>query len=107
GFAPPFGGSQRLPRHVGRKRALEMILTGERIAAARAAEIGLVNSVVPVVELLDPARDLAVRIIQHAATAVAPCLRAVTRGINLPTDQGLAVEAAAFPATVPTEGVRD
>ncbi|KJS59803.1 crotonase/enoyl-CoA hydratase family protein [Streptomyces rubellomurinus] len=107
GFAPPFGGSQRLPRHVGRKRALEMILTGEPIPAARAAEIGLVNSVVPVVELLDTARDLADRIIQHAPTAVAACLRAVTRGINLPIDEGLAVEAAAFAATVPTEGVRD
>jgi enoyl-CoA hydratase/carnithine racemase len=106
GFPPPFGGSQRLPRHVGRKRGLEMILTGDPIPAARAAEIGLVNAVVPGDELLDVARDLADRIIRHAPTAVAACLRAVTRGINLPVDEGLAVEAACFAATVPTDGVR-
>ncbi|MFB7493266.1 crotonase/enoyl-CoA hydratase family protein [Streptomyces sp. NPDC056161] len=107
GFPPPFGGSQRLPRHVGRKRGLEMILTGDRIPAARAVEIGLVNTVVPADELLDAARDLAARIVRHAPTAVAACLRAVTRGINLPIDEGLAVEAACFAATVPTAGVRN
>ncbi|MEU1037918.1 crotonase/enoyl-CoA hydratase family protein [Streptomyces sp. NPDC005551] len=107
GFPPPFGGSQRLPRHVGRKRALEMILTGDPLPAARAAEIGLVNAVVPGGELLDTARDVADRIVRHAPTAVAACLRAVTRGVNLPIDEGLAVEAACFAATVPTDGVRD
>ncbi|WP_335936098.1 crotonase/enoyl-CoA hydratase family protein [Streptomyces sp. PTD5-9] len=106
GFPPPFGGSQRLPRHVGRKRGLEMILTGDPIPAARAAELGLVNTVVPADELMDAARDLAARIIRHAPTAVTACLRAVTRGINLPIDEGLAVEAACFAATVPTDGVR-
>ncbi|MFB7470174.1 enoyl-CoA hydratase-related protein [Kitasatospora sp. NPDC056184] len=107
GFPPPFGGSQRLPRHVGRKRALELILTGDPVPAARAAELGLVNAVVPAGELLGAARDLAARITRHAPTAVAACLRAVTRGINLPIEEGLAVEAAWFAATVPTEGVRD
>lgn len=80
GFPPPFGGSQRLPRHVGRKRGLEMILTGDPIPAARAAELGLVNTVVPADELLDTARDLARRIIRYSPTAVSACLRAVTRG---------------------------
>ncbi|RBQ20978.1 enoyl-CoA hydratase [Spongiactinospora rosea] len=106
GFPPPFGGSQRLPRHVGRKRALEMILTGDPIPAARAAEIGLVNAVVPAADLLGAARDLAARVVRHAPTAVTACLRAVTRGLNLPIDEALAVEAASFAATVPTEGVR-
>lgn len=107
GFPPPFGGSQRLPRHVGRKRALEMILTGDPVPAARAAELGIVNAVVPAEELMDAARHLVDRIVRHAPTAVAACLRAVTRGINLPIDEGLAVEAAWFAATVPTDGVRD
>ncbi|MET9933139.1 MULTISPECIES: enoyl-CoA hydratase-related protein [unclassified Streptomyces] len=106
GFPPPFGGSQRLPRHIGRKRGLEMILTGDPIPAARAAELGLVNTVVPAEELLDAAKDLAGRIVRHAPTAVAACLRAVTRGINLPIDEALAIEAACFAATVPTAGVR-
>ncbi|MGQ4431972.1 enoyl-CoA hydratase-related protein [Streptomyces sp. SAS_260] len=106
GFPPPFGGSQRLPRHVGRKRGLEMILTGDPIPAARAAELGLVNTVVPAGALLEAGKELAGRIIRHAPTAVAACLRAVTRGVNLPIDEGLAVEAACFAATVPTDGVR-
>ena len=107
GFPPPFGGSQRLPRHVGRKRGLEMILTGDAIDAHRAAEIGIVNHVVPHERLLDEARGLADRIIRHPASAVAACLAAVTRGINLPIDEGLAVEAAWFATTVPTPGVAE
>lgn len=107
GFPPPFGGSQRLPRHVGRKRALEMILTGDAVDAYRAEEIGIVNRVVPSELLLETAHELADRISRHAASAVAACLAAVTRGINLPIDEGLAVEAAWFASTVPSEGVRD
>ncbi len=107
GFPPPFGGSQRLPRHVGRKRALEMILTGDVIGAARAEEIGLVNLVVPGASLTDSVRDLAERIMRHAPSAVSACLAAVTRGLNVSIDEGLAIEAAWFATTVPTDGVRD
>jgi enoyl-CoA hydratase len=106
GFPPPFGGSQRLPRHIGRKRALEMILTGDAVDAQRAHAMGLINHVVPATDLLAAALELAVRIERHAPTAVHACLAAVTRGINLPIDEGLAVEAAWFATTVPTAGVR-
>jgi enoyl-CoA hydratase/carnithine racemase len=102
GFPPPFGGSQRLPRHVGRKRALEMILTGEPVSAARAAEIGLVNQVVPADSLLADATGLAELIIANSAAAVTACLSAVTRGINLPIDEALAVEASWFAFAVST-----
>lgn len=105
GFPPPFGGSQRLPRHVGRKKGLVMILTGDP-PPIRAADLGLVNAVVPGADLLAAARDPVARIVRHAPTAVAACLRAVTRGINLPIDEGMAVEAAAFAATVLTDGVQ-
>jgi enoyl-CoA hydratase len=105
GFPPPFGGSQRLPRHVGRKRALEMILTGEPVTAARAAEIGLVNHVVPAETLLAEAADLAQRITFHPAPAVTACLSAVTRGINLPIDEALAVEASWFALAATTGDV--
>ncbi|GAA2284633.1 crotonase/enoyl-CoA hydratase family protein [Nonomuraea roseoviolacea subsp. roseoviolacea] len=105
GFPPPFGGSQRLPRLVGRKRALEMILTGDPVDARRAMDLGLVNRVVPAEDLLDAAHDLAARVVRHPATAVTACLAAVTRGINVPIDEGLAVEASWFAVTVPTEGV--
>jgi enoyl-CoA hydratase/carnithine racemase len=107
GFPPPFGGSQRLPRHVGRKRALEMILTGDPVDAVRAAEIGIVNRTVPAADLLPAAEDLARRIMRHAPTAVSACLAAVTRGLNVPIDEGLAIEAAWFATTVPSDGVRD
>lgn len=107
GFPPPFGGSQRLPRHVGRKRGLELILTGDPIDATRAAEIGLVNRVVAAADLLDEAGALAERIIRHAPTAVTACLNAVTRGLNLPMDEALAVEASWFAVTVPSPGVAD
>jgi enoyl-CoA hydratase/carnithine racemase len=107
GFPPPFGGSQRLPRHVGRKRGLEMILTGDAIDAQRAADLGLVNRVVPHDSLLSEAFGLADRIARHPATSVAACLAAVTRGINLPIDEGLAVEAAWFATTVTSDAVAD
>lgn len=107
GFPPPFGGSQRLPRHVGRKRALEMILTGDAVDAQRALDIGLVNRVVPHDCLLGEAFELAERITRHPATSVAACLAAVTRGINVPIDEGLAIEAAWFATTVPSQAVHD
>jgi len=106
GFPPPFGGTQRLPRQVGRKRALEMILTSEPIDAKEAARIGLVNRVVPCDKLMDEALALAERIARHSEEAVAASLRSVTRGINLPIDEGLAIEATQFAATVHTDGVR-
>ncbi|CEJ14335.1 putative enoyl-CoA hydratase echA8 [bacterium YEK0313] len=107
GFAPPFGGSQRLPRLIGRKRALKMILTGEPIGAREAMRIGLVNDVVPAGELLPAAHALAARIIAHGAAPVAACLAAVTRGINLSIDEGLAVEAAQFERMVAGPDVAD
>jgi len=106
GFPPPFGGSQRLPRHVGRKRALELILTGDPVDARRAAEIGLVNRVVPHDSLLQVCHALAQSIMRHPPSAVQACLNAVTRGLNVPIDEGLAVEAAWFATTVESDGVR-
>ncbi len=96
GFAPPFGGSQRLPRLIGRKRALGMILTAEPITARQAHAIGLVNEVVPHHALLDAAFTLADKIAAHTPRAVAACLESVTRGINVPIDEGLAIEASCF-----------
>jgi enoyl-CoA hydratase len=106
GFPPPFGGTQRLPRHVGRKRALEMILTAEPIDANEAARIGLVNRVVPHASLIEEAIALAERIARHSEEAVTASLRSVTRGINGSIDEGLAIEATQFAATAQTDGVR-
>jgi len=107
GFAPPFGGSQRLPRLIGRKRALRMILTGEPIPAAKAQEFGLINAVVPHEKLLEEAFALASKITNKSALAVTACLGSVTRGINVPIDEGLAIEQNYFARMVPTRDIEE
>jgi enoyl-CoA hydratase/carnithine racemase len=107
GFAPPFGGSQRLPRLVGRKRALHMILTAEPISAAKARDFGLVNDVVPHEKLLEEAFSLAKKITEKSPLAVTACLGSVTRGINVPIDEGLAIEQNYFARMVPTRDIQE
>src|SRR6266702_4166117 len=80
GMPPTFGGTQRLPRLAGRKRALELLLTGEPFSPQRAYEIGLVNRIVPHADLLDAAFGLADRIMRHSRLATARIIAAVTRG---------------------------
>ena len=99
---PTFGGTQRLPRLAGRKRALELLLTGDSFSPARALEIGLVNRVVPHQELLLAARELAGRIMRHSPLAVGSIITAVTRGLNMTIGEGLQVESEQFAAMVPT-----
>ncbi|MBI3436475.1 MAG: crotonase/enoyl-CoA hydratase family protein [Proteobacteria bacterium] len=107
GFAPPFGGSQRLPRLIGRKRALRMILTGEPIGAIQARDFGLVNEVVPHERLLPEAFALAAKIIEKSPLAVAACLGSVTRGINVAIDEGLCIEANYFARMAPTHDIKE
>lgn len=107
GFPPPFGGTQRLARLIGRKRALAMLLSAEPIDAAEAQAIGLVNRVVPAAELLDAAFAMAAGITRHSPLAVTATLAATTRGLNLPIDEGLAVEASAFERMLPTADIRE
>ena len=102
GMPPTFGGTQRLPRLAGRKRALELLLTGDPFSPQRALEIGLVNSVVPHDALLPAARELAGRIVRHSSLAVGSLITAVTRGLNMPIGEGLQVESEQFAAIVPT-----
>lgn len=107
GFPPTFGGTQRLPRLVGRKRGLEMLLTGDPISAERAMAIGLINRVVPHGELLDAAMGLARRIMEKSPLAVAATLGAVSRGLNVSIDEGLAIEANHFGLVAPTADIQE
>ena len=107
GMPPTFGGTQRLPRLAGRKRALEMLLTGDPFSPARALEIGLVNKVVPHDELLPAARELAGRIIRHSPLAVGGIITAVTRGLNMSIGEGLQVESEQFAAMAPTGDIAE
>jgi enoyl-CoA hydratase len=96
GIVPGYGGSQRLPRLVGKGRALQLLLTGEMIDAAEAYRIGLVNRVVPADELLPAARALLSTILAQGPLAVAHCLEAVDRGLDLGLDDAIALEASYF-----------
>lgn len=96
GIPPTFGGTQRLPRLVGRKRALELLLTGDPFSAQRACELGLVNRVVPHEELLPRALEMAGRILRHSPLAASRILSAVTRGLNATIAEGLEIESGQF-----------
>lgn len=100
GMPPTFGGTQRLPRLVGRKRALELLLTGDAFSPERALEIGLINSVVPHDDLLPAARALAHRIIRHSPDAVRSIIISATRGLNVAIAEGLLVESEQFASLV-------
>lgn len=96
GMPPTFGGTQRLPRLAGRKRAMELLLTGDSFPARVALELGLINAVMPDAELQAAAEALARRILRHSSLAIEAVMTAVTRGLNLPIAEGLLVEAGQF-----------
>jgi len=107
GMPPTFGGTQRLSRLAGRKRALELLLTGDTFTAARALEMGLINKVVPAGEEVAAAKELGLRIIRHSPLAVESILTAVTRGINLSIAEGLSMEGEQFAKMVPTHDLAE
>lgn len=93
GIIPGYGGTQRLPRLVGKGVALEMMLTGKRIDAREAYRIGLVNYVVPPEDLLKTSKELAKKITEKSTAAIKYILDAVTRGVEMPLDYALFLEA--------------
>ena len=107
GLAPGYGGTQRLPRLVGRGRALQLLLTGEVIDAAEAWRIGLVNRVVPAAGLLAAAQALAAEMLKQAPHAMAACIEAVDTGLESGIDAGLTVEARAFGVLASTQDVKE
>ncbi len=100
GFNPCWGGTQRLPRHIGRKHALALILTGEMIDAHEAYRIGLVNKVVPLKELMPEAERLARVLASKSPTVLRLCLDAVANGSDMPLHDGLEHEATLFSIAV-------
>jgi enoyl-CoA hydratase len=107
GVFPANGGTQRLPRLVGRGRALEMMLTGRPIEASEAERIGLVNHVVPGPELLDFSRRLVGEILDNAPVAASLIMECVDVGLRGGLDEGLQFEAAAYAAVSSTEDRRE
>ena len=107
GLLPGYGGTQRLPRLVGRGRALQLLLTGEMIDAAEAHRIGLVNAVVPAAELLERARATLRTMLANAPLALALTIEAVNTGYDLPLDEAMRMEATAFGLAAATEDMRE
>jgi enoyl-CoA hydratase len=104
---PTFGGTQRLPRLAGRKRALEHLLTGEPFSPEQAMSMGLVNRIVPHESLIAETRMLAHCILRHSQAARAAIITAVTRGLNMAIGEGLQVEAEQFAKLVANPNLRE
>lgn len=103
GLIPGWGGTQRIARLVGTGKAKELVLTADRINAAEAYRIGLVNKVVPPDQLMAAAREMAQRIIKNSPIAVQQSKRAINEGVEVSLDQGLAIEAEAWRVNLATE----
>ena len=96
GLIPGYGGTQRLPRLVGKSAALRLMLTGTAIDAAEALRLGLVDEVIPGGDLMTRARAVAESIAAMAPLAISAAIQAVARGEGLPIEDALQVEAKIF-----------
>ena len=107
GIIPGYGGTQRLPRLVGKGRAQQLVLTGEMITAQEANRIGLVNEVMPAGELLARAEAIAGKIVANAPLACQYAMEAVNRGMEMTLDEGLFLEATLFAVSCATEDKKE
>jgi len=107
GILPGYGGSQRLARLVGKGRAMQLLMTGEMIDAAEAYRIGLANKVVPAAELLAEANNMMKAILANGPLAIALCIEAIDRGLEMSLDEGLILEANHFGLLAATDDMRE
>ena len=107
GVIPGYGGTQRLPRIVGRGAAMDLILTGRAIDANEALRIGLVSQVVPLADLMETARKTALRILRNGPLAIKAAMRAVDSGLDVSLDHGLRTEATLFGLLCATADMRE
>ena len=107
GIIPGYGGTQRLPRLVGKGLAMQMVLTGDMISAQEAHRIGLVNEVLPADKLMARAEEIAGKIIGMAPLAIQYCMEAVNQGTNMSLADGLFLEATLFSICCATEDKKE
>ena len=107
GIFPGFGGTQRLPRILGKLRAKELIFWGERIPAQKALEIGLVNEVAPQDKLMERARELAKKLMNKGLIAIGLAKRAIEQGTDLDLDSGLLIEQTLFSLCFDTQDQKE
>jgi len=107
GLLPGYAGTQRLPRLVGKGKAMEMILTGAPIAADEAQRIGLVNRVAPAADLMAEAKKLAAQLAASAPIAMRYIMNAVNRGVEMPFADACQYEATLFGLVASSEDMRE
>jgi|UniRef100_C5D2D5 methylglutaconyl-CoA hydratase len=103
GIIPGAGGTQRLPRLIGKGKAKELIFTAKRITAKEAEQIGLVEYVVPREQLMEKAMEIAEQIVVNAPIAVMQAKIAINRGLDVDLATGLRIEQMAYDITIPTK----
>ena len=107
GIIPGAGGTQRLPRLIGKGRALQLMLTAEMTDAAEALRIGLVNKVVPAAELIATAEAMLKQILANGPVAIGFCIEAVNRGLDTTLAEGLVIEANCFGLNATTSDMKE
>jgi len=107
GIIPGYGGTQRMARLLGKGKALELILTGDRIGADEAQRIGLVNKVVPADQLIPVAEELARKIMTRGPLAVRASIEAVMSGSEMPFAEGQVLEATLFGLLASTDDMKE
>jgi enoyl-CoA hydratase len=107
GIIPGYGGTQRLARLVGKGKALEIICTADRVTAADAEKIGLVNKVVPADQLMTAAEEMARKIASCGLVAVRFAIEAVMSGSDMPFEEGQFLEATLFGLLCATEDMKE
>ena len=107
GIIPGYGGTQRMVRLLGKGKALELICTGDRIGAADAERIGLVNKVVPAAELVSAVEEMAKRIASRSPMAVRAAIEAINSGGDMPFEEGQLLEATLFGLLCSTDDMKE
>ncbi|RDY21080.1 enoyl-CoA hydratase-related protein [Criibacterium bergeronii] len=107
GIIPGFGGTQRLPRLVGKGRAKELIFTAETIDANEAYRIGLVNKVVPKEELMDTCKKMAQRILKNGSLAITLAKQAINLGVEMDLNSGIQLESNQFGLTFSSQDQKE
>jgi enoyl-CoA hydratase len=107
GLLPGYGGTQRLARLIGKGRATQLLLTGEMIDAAEAYRIGLVNKIFAADALMNEARTMMKTILANGPLAVALCIEAIDRGLQMSLEEGLILEANHFGLLAATDDMRE
>jgi len=107
GIIPGYGGTQRLPRLIGKGPALEIILSGKMISAQEALRLGLVNRVVPADQLMEEAKTLLATILSRGPLAVKYALEAVNHGLNMNIEEAMDYEASLFGLLCATEDMKE